>query len=82
MVPFERMCNLKSLIAENCALTVGKCTIFSTEKGKAEGCGVVLYKGCGCNCTCTAGCTVWEEGGYFESDLEHNGQVPCNGALC
>ena len=23
----------------------------------------------------------WEEGGGFESDLEHNGQVPCNGAL-
>ena len=24
----------------------------------------------------------WEVGGRFESDLEHNGQTPCNGALC
>ena len=38
-------------------LPVGKCTIFSAEKGKAEGCGVALYKGGGW--ACTAGSTVW-----------------------
>ena len=63
-------------------LPVGKCTIFSAEKGKAESCGVALYKGGGWDLNCTAGSTVWEEGGYFERDLEHNGQVRFNGPVC